>query len=375
MSPSADPPFVRAGHILALRLFNVAESIDLERAATLWQSAQAGTARRHGLAATPPKAMAFGVPPLALALPNIDLALPGATLAASLTARVYDFGVVALALRVPADALAWPDFVARLNEVDAAAGPASTSQPWTGALDRLLATIAPTVRQPFATRLDEDYLVAVVHAFDDAPDAEDLQRRVDLAALLADERRPLSPGARADLLRHRFSWYADDLVALTWDRAFVYEPRGESDVLDVLEVANAQLVEMRHYDELLDAELPRMYDLVASVRRGLNVFASRRYGGLARRLHMLVAEVTELTERVDNALQVTEDVYLARVYAAALDQFRVAAMTGAVNRKLAIIRETYTALYDEAAGARAELLEAAIVALILFEIVMAFVRP
>jgi hypothetical protein len=59
MSPSADPPFVRAGHILALRLFNVAESIDLERAATLWQSAQAGTARRHGLAATPPKANNF----------------------------------------------------------------------------------------------------------------------------------------------------------------------------------------------------------------------------------------------------------------------------------------------------------------------------
>ena len=31
---------------------------------------------------------------------------------------------------------------------------------------------------------------------------------------------------------------------------------------DVLEVANAQLLEMRYYDELLDAELPRMYDLI-----------------------------------------------------------------------------------------------------------------
>ena len=71
-------------------------------------------------------------------------------------------------------------------------------------------------------------------------------------------------GARQDLLRQRFSYYTDDLVALTWDRAFIYEPRGDSDVMDVLEVANAQLLEMRYYDELqddelLDDELPRMY--------------------------------------------------------------------------------------------------------------------
>ena len=78
--------------------------------------------------------------------------------------------------------------------------------------------------------------------------------------------RPLSDGARADLLRQRFSYYTDDLVVLTWDRAFIYEPRGDSDVADVLEIANAQLLEMRYYDELLDDELPRMYDLVEGTR-------------------------------------------------------------------------------------------------------------
>ena len=44
----------------------------------------------------------------------------------------------------------------------------------------------------------------------------------------------------------------------------------------------------------------------------------------------------------------------------------------AVDRKLAIIRDTYTALYDEATAARAEYLELAIVLLIVLEIVMAF---
>ena len=84
--------------------------------------------------------------------------------------------------------------------------------------------------------------------------------------------------------------------------------------------------------------------------------------------------MTELTEKVDNALQVTEDVYLARVYAAALELFRVPTVGAAVDRKLAIIRDTYTALYQEASAARAALMEAVIVLLIALELVLALTR-
>ena len=73
---------------------------------------------------------------------------------------------------------------------------------------------------------------------------------------------------------------------------------------------------------------------------------------------------------MDNALQVTEDVYLARVYAATIQLLRVPNVSAAVDRKLDIIRQTYTALHCEAAGGRAELLEIAILLLIAFEIVL-----
>ena len=66
---------------------------------------------------------------------------------------------------------------------------------------------------------------------------------------------------------------------------------------------------------------------------------------------------------------------LARVYAAALETLRVPKLSAAVDRKLAIIRDTYTALYDEASATRAELLEITIIVLIVVEIVMAIVRP
>ena len=116
-----------------------------------------------------------------------------------------------------------------------------------------------------------------------------------------------------------------------------------------------------------------MYDLVETMRR-TRAMSSRRFANLARRLYTLVAEVTELREKVDNALQVTEDVYLARVYTAAIDLFRVAAVSAAVDRKLAIIRDTYAALYKEASAARGALMEAVIVVLIVVEVVLALVH-
>ena len=85
--------------------------------------------------------------------------------------------------------------------------------------------------------------------------------------------------------------------------------------------------------------------------------------------------MSELRERVDNALRVTEDVYLARFYTAALELFRVPVMEASVDRKLSMIRETYTALYEEASAGRTALMELAIVVLIAIEIVLALLRP
>jgi uncharacterized Rmd1/YagE family protein len=91
-------------------------------------------------------------------------------------------------------------------------------------------------------------------------------------------------------------------------------------------------------------------------------------------LQTRVADVTETVERVDNALKVTNDVYLARIYAAALELFRAQAWRRGIDRKLAILRETYAMLNSEAQAARAELLEIVIVVLILVEIVLALLR-
>ena len=373
MVERAHAPGVRQGVIVAMRLYDVADTIDLAEIEAIATRVAPAAVTRIRLRRADPKAIAFGVPPVEVGLRPIELELDGTWYTIDAIARIYDFGVVSIALRLHASDLSWDEFVALSIAVKRTVAEQDAAALWTELRDRLLELVGPAIQRSTFRGLEEDYQITAVREFDEPLLAEELLSRVDLVPLLSGEMKPLSAAARADLLRHTYSYYTDDLAVLTWDHAFLYEPSGDTDVADVLEVANAQLLELRYYDELLDRELPRMYDRVAEMRKWVRGLAVRRYAALARDLHGLVAEVTELTERVDNALKVTEDVYLARIYAAALDLFRVRAWSGAVDRKLAIIRDTYQMLYDEAATGRAELLEATIVALIVLEIILAFV--
>lgn len=365
---------VRTGELAAWRIFDIAYAIDLAVAAGLWQQQAGAPGRRMQLQRTPAKAMAFGVPPLELELDAAQIELDGDAWPLRGTARLYDFGVVALSLRVPLRDLPWTRYVRLFAALEQALGAAADAGPWRQRLDVLRDILAPALERPATKALEEDFLLATVRTLEPPLDAEALCAELDLAALLCADPLPLAPSTRTELLQRRFSYYADDLVVLNWDRAFIHDPRGDEDVADVIEVANVQLLELRYYQALLDDELPHMYRRVHQARGTSGLLASHRFANLARRLHALAAEVGELTARLDNVLQVTEDVYLARVYAAALDLLRVRSLGAGLERRLAGIRDTYAALYDEASSRRAELLEVAIVLLIVVEVVLALWR-
>jgi hypothetical protein len=365
---------VQSGELVVLRLFDVADGIDLSKAEEQWRREHGESGVRSRLSTTPPNAVAFGVPPLVLPLPVQTIRYGGRESSAGVRARLYDFGVIAVSLHVEVRDLRWSEFAASADALDHPSGELATTEFWMKLVDNALRPLAGAIHRSTSEMIQEDYMLGIVRAFDRPVDAETIKSSLDLCRFLSGESRPLAASQQRDLLQRTFSYLADDLVALTWDRAFIYEPRDDSDVADIIEVANAQLVEFRYYDELLDRELPRMYERISAAQRAVSLFAAHRLAQLARLQYRLVAEVTELRERVDNALQVTEDVYLARVYAASLDAFRVASVSAAVDRKLAIMRDTYSALYDEASSRRAEILEIAIIALIVIEIVLALAK-
>jgi hypothetical protein len=356
--------------VIAVRLFDIAYAIDLAKIESLWRSSSPSNLRAR-LMSTPKKAVKFEAPPLVLPLNSIRLTLQNQIIEATVSARLYDFGVVAFSLCIPADNLSWSEYCALVNDVDRTIGYDAPRGVWTNLLSELRERFEPALVRPNTSKLEEDYIIANVRQFNVPLTAISLQAEFDLIPILSGERNTLSEQARNDLLSQRHSYYTDDLVVMTWDRAFVYEPRGDSDVIEVLEMANAQSLELHYYNQLLDTELPRMHALVKETSVSGRRSGPRRFARLARKLYSLVAEVSEVTEKVENALQVTQDVYLARIYTTALQLLRIPIVTSAVDRKLATIRDTYSALYEEASASRALVLEISIVILIMLEIVMA----
>jgi hypothetical protein len=367
--PDATPPCV-AGVAIVYRLYDVGYEIALERALDLLAGQgpeRVRPVRGEGQAIQIPN------PPITVILGTENVALGHGRTDVEVSARIFDFGVVSLRVRIPMPGrLAWPEFTAFGAAVDADTG----LQAVFAQHHRLLVErIGAAIERPHPAQVTEDYIVFRLEGLTDAggrPLPTSALREADVAPLLLNETRPLSADARRELLPHRFSYYADDLAILTWDNALIIEPTStDTDVQYILEFANAQLLELRYYDALLDAELPRMYDRVAAARSRARTLFGRRYAALLADMHTLVADSTELVERAENSLKVTDDVYLARVYSVALEIFRARAWRAGIDRKLGIIRETYGMLNDEAQATRAEALELSIVLLIVAEIVMA----
>jgi hypothetical protein len=358
------------GEAVVYRLFDVGYGIALDQAFDLLSSS--GPERRRPVRVEA-QAIQIPNPPIAAGLGTERIEIAGRPVDVDVSARVFDFGVVSLRARVVADAgLPWGLFA----DWGAAVHGAAWNDLLVRARDRLLARIEAAVEQPAVSALTEDYTVFRVHRLVDAAGAAfppgDLSDG-QIARLLLGEPRPLSAGARAALLSSRLAYVEDDLTVLTWSAALVVEPAPDDvDVQYVLEFANAQLLELRWYDAVLDAEVPALQTRLRQARQGFRLLG-RRYSHLLEMLQQRVADSVELVERIENSLTVTDDVYLARVYASALAEFRERTWRSGIDRKIAIVRGTYDMLNAESLARRSETLEAIIVVLIMFEIGLALV--
>lgn len=84
-----------------------------------------------------------------------------------------------------------------------------------------------------------------------------------------------------------------------------------------------------------------------------------------------MVESAEFVERAENAVKVSGDFYLARVYRAALERFRVPVWEASVLRRADLAGDIPGLLRTETQTTLGIVLEASIVFLILFEILWA----
>ena len=361
--------WIEGGTVL-YRLYDVAYEIALERAAMLLA---ANAPERRQPIRGEAQAIQIANPPVTVSLGRETWSLGGAEREVELSARLFDFGVISLRARIPSRRQPWSEFVSAGIAVGA-------DRPWER-FDRvrneLLDRMADSLLRPGSTRVTEEYAIFRLDRLEDAagrPATPEVLRDEDVARLLVGEPRAITATARKELVSDRLCYFDDDLTMLTWNAALVVETAPEdTDVQYVLEFANAQLLELRYYDTILDAELPRMNHEILAARRGFHVLG-RRYSRLLSSLQRRVGDATEAVERVENALKVTDDVFLARIYATALQIFREHEWRAGIDRKVKIIRDAYEMLNAESLARRTEVLEIIIILLIAVELVTSLRR-
>jgi hypothetical protein len=354
---------ISEAQVAAFYLFDVAESADLRLVASLI-GGPAVPARLIPKPATPAYVQ-YGNPPL-----SFDGEAVGVPQVAGFRARVrvYDYGVVSVGLTRPF-AGSWDAFVACSQQVlDNVALEQAAARLCRAVMTRLGSALTDA-RTAF---LSEDYVVFLVTALDDPLTAEALidTHGAEIAALLRGERQPLSAQERDAILSHRVSYLADDLVIPTWNAALVYDtPAGAQAALEILEFANSQLLEFRHYDQRLDDELGSIYKRLQRPRR-VDQWFGGRYIRAARQVHALFIDVNELTDRTENTLKFIGDIYAVRLFRLTADRLGLENWKADVEAKLETLDDIYRFAVEQGAMSRGQFLELTVVIILVLELVL-----
>jgi hypothetical protein len=130
------------------------------------------------------------------------------------------------------------------------------------------------------------------------------------------------------------------------------------------------LLEFRFYDDLLESELTGLYaELQRS--RWTDRLAWRRHMQAARRVQSLVIDVNELTGRMENAVELVGDIYSARLFGLAGARLGLDHWKRNVEEKLKTLDDIHRFAVDQTGAAQGNLMELAIVVLIVIELWLA----
>jgi hypothetical protein len=359
----ATPPAPLRGSVLVLIQFDVCEEIRLDELRKIFGARTAEASFKHQA----PGYVRYQRPPVEETLDPLILD-SGERLEGQI--KYYDYGVVSLVFELPFSG-DWNTLV-------------QLSCRWTSdtnfealatrIVKQKLERAAPALIKPYTGEfLQEDYFIFHLREIDGAPSANDLltAQGDQIAQVVRGEMAMLSDGERQEILQSRISYYPNDLAVIGWNAAFIYDtPAGAETAIQLLQYANSQLLEFRHYDELLTKELENVYDFLEV--GGTGWWSRWRTANAASKLHTVLLDVNELTERADNAIKFLSDMFSARLYKLCAAKVGVPDYKDLVKEKLQTAEDLYRFMVEQFNQSRAFVLELMVVVILIIELVYFF---
>ncbi|HEY6303107.1 MAG TPA: hypothetical protein VIX14_08575 [Terriglobales bacterium] len=349
------------GSVLVLIQFDVCEEINLDSLRDIFGARRQETSFKHPA----PGYVRFQRPPVVEPVEPLILE-SGERLDVQI--KYYDYGVLSVVFELPfsgdwetlvrlASRWVWDtDFTSFAQKI----------------VKQKIERARPALVKLYDSWLHEDYFVFHVRDLAGNPSATELLAAEGgrIAQIVRGENVPLSDGEQQEIMQSKISYYPNDLAVISWNGAFLYDSTaGAETVIQLLEYANSQLLEFRHYDELLTRELASVYDFMD---HGSGIWARWRTAKRASRLHTVLLDVDELTERADNAIKFLSDMFSARLYKVAASKIGVTDYKDLVNQKVHTAEELYRFMVDQFHQSRAFVLELMVVIILIIDLIWLF---
>ena len=354
-----------AGCFRALILHDVAEAIRLDKLRSILGVSPAD--RAPSFAHRTPDYVRFEQPPVVEALEPSQLETGERVQS---TAKYYDYGVVSIELELQFEC-EWDVLVERSSRWISTPGLETRAHELLGsAFERARSAL---VRAYDHWLIEDYYIIQLSHIPDPRGRPTTAAELLDhhgsqISQIIRAESVPLSDAESREILQSSISYYPTDLLVAGWTAALVYDtPEGAAPTIQLLEYANTQLLEYRHYDNLLTNVLETVY---RSMQRGIGFFSRWRMAHGAERLNTIRLDVIELTERTDNSIKFLSDMFYARLYRVAAARVGVPDYRNLVDEKLRTVSELYQFMVDQFNQARALVLELVVVFILIMEMVL-----
>ncbi|MFA5943476.1 MAG: hypothetical protein WC876_03310 [Candidatus Thermoplasmatota archaeon] len=348
--------------LVCMRLFDVGAEVDTQLITRLGGQAPVPAPLEPKSAL--PMSNAFPRP-VEVILPCPEAGIAGATL----EVRVHSIGVLAIRYRLPmqVDSMAEVEPALRTLRI----GGRSIDAASLLAAETFKAELAPALTDPYETQVGpERYDVYCIHLAP-AEVSPFLQEQFDpIAQLISDSAgQPLVGTRRAAAAKHTMQYTPGDAVVVGWDHAVILDEPGEyEDVLDVMELANAELLEFRTYDDYLDRRLEGSFDALDRLWRPGGIFRSAR--STLQDISRLRVEFARLTDNLHDTGKVFGDWYMAQLHQRLHERFHLASWERAVATKMETLEDLFHLAQEETNHRRTLILEVAVVLLFVLDLVI-----
>lgn len=354
------------GQAVAMFAFDVGYEVSLERLSAMMATTPVQPLSRKKQT---PTYLQYSRPPqiLHLGIATGHFPAPG-----NILATIFDFGAVSISYR-------WslthtePPALDELPQISHDLYNLNLEMHAREQIENLMRKIEPAIIRPSLAELMEDYYLFILEKLDEPLTAEDLvaNHRRTLAQTLRFETTKLSRAQQTEALAQSISYYEQDVTLVDWNAAVIYDPDYE-DTANVLELLNVELLEARYIDRQLDKSISEYAGLVRK-RIEWPIPLRTPYRQAIEDLAELRLESALLSERVENALKLVGDLFLARLHAAAAQRFSLQEWDSIISRKLEIISDFYDLLSDRLHTVQSQTLELIVILLILVEVILPLV--